>query len=110
MRNNPRRCAWCGKEMADNPSGRKRKYCDQSCRQRAYEQRKLLEGTAIPADSLILSAEKAEMLHDQLFELRCAAEDISTAVAEGEDRSGVQTLTEELVTLAREIETFRGEH
>lgn len=33
-------CSWCGQEMTVSSRGRPRKYCKQSCKQRAYESRK----------------------------------------------------------------------
>lgn len=95
--------------MAPNPSGRHRKYCSQSCRQRAYEQRNQLKGTSIPTDAVIYTAESATQLHDDLFELRCAAEDIRTAAKDGEDHDTLLALSEELLQLARRVEKIRGQ-
>ncbi|KAB1503616.1 hypothetical protein F7230_00305 [Corynebacterium sp. 320] len=93
--------------MQPNPKGRHRKYCGQSCRQRAYEQRARLKNTGIEEDSIILRPSAVNALHDQLFELRCAAEDIVTAVSEGEDPQAMEELTNELLDLARKVERFR---
>ena len=38
-RSRPQPCRWCGREVADAGMGRRRQYCRQSCRQRAYEHR-----------------------------------------------------------------------
>ncbi|WP_265795251.1 hypothetical protein [Gordonia zhenghanii] len=103
----PYACAWCGRQMVDSESGRRRKYCKRSCRQRAYEQRTLVAGTAIPGDALILSAEEAESLGDRLFELRCAAQDIRTAIGENADHSSLGSMADELVRLAEESERLR---
>lgn len=93
--------------MVDSERGRRRKYCKRSCRQRAYEQRTLTEGTAIPADALILSPDEVSALADRMFALRCAAEDLDIALAEGEDRSGLAELSADLVRLAKEAERLR---
>mgnify|MGYP000120794922 CR=1 FL=1 len=45
--------------MIDSDLGRRRKYCKRSCRQRAYEQRALTQGTSIPHDAVILTAAEA---------------------------------------------------
>lgn len=87
--------------------GRRRRYCRQSCRQRAYEHRKGLEGTGIPEDSVVLSAQEAADLADRWFAARCAAEDVATAVAEDADRADLLRLTDELVTLTKEAERLR---
>lgn len=103
----PESCVWCGREVAAGGIGRRRRYCRQSCRQRAYEQRNAVKGTSIPADALVLTADEASALSDRLFELRCAAEDVATAVAEGADGGELATLSDRLVTMARDAERFR---
>lgn len=88
--------------------GRRRRYCSQSCRQRAYEQRQALKGTDIPEDSVILPRSTAEELTDRLFEVRCAAEDVHAAVADGETGESVLELCREVIRLARDAESIRG--
>lgn len=105
----PARCQWCKRDLAESGTGRPRKFCSPSCKQRAYEQRKKLAGTDIPADAVIYSADTATQLLDGLFELRCAAEDVHTAVEEGEDSASILELTAEFVDLARRIEKLRGQ-
>ncbi|WP_197282733.1 hypothetical protein [Gordonia sp. HS-NH1] len=106
-RRRPYACAWCGRAMVDSELGRRRKYCKRSCRQRAYEQRTLLEGTSIPDDAVILSAAEAADFGDRMFALRCAAEDLGTAVAERADHHVLAGLTDTLLDLAREAEKLR---
>lgn len=55
-----------------------------------------------------MSASAAEKFHDDLFELRCAAEDLCTAAKEGESAEVVEELASELENLARRIEQLRG--
>lgn len=100
-------CLWCGREIADTEIGRRRRYCRQSCRQRAYEHRKGLEGTGIPEDAVVLSAQEAADLADRWFAARCAAEDVATAVTEGADPSELAELTANLVALAKDAERLR---
>jgi hypothetical protein len=107
---NPDRCAWCGREIQQTGAGRRRRYCNHSCRQRAYEQRRQLTGTGLPEDSVILSRAAADELTDTLFELRCAAEDVRTAVTEDAatvDAAEVAELCAELVEMARSAERIR---
>ncbi|GAB2647519.1 hypothetical protein GCM10027068_28720 [Prescottella soli] len=98
---------WCGREVAAVGIGRRRRYCRQSCRQRAYEQRSAVKGTSIPADAVVLTAEEASALSDRMFELRCAAEDVATAIAEDADRAELTPLAERLVAMARDAERYR---
>ncbi|WP_137872457.1 hypothetical protein [Rhodococcus sp. Q] len=100
-------CVWCGREVADAGVGRRRRYCKQSCRQRAYEQRSAVKGTTIAADSTILTAVEAEAAMDRMFEVRCAAEDVATAAGEGADPAELAQLCATLVRLARDAERLR---
>lgn len=106
-RGRPYACAWCGRAMVDSDLGRRRKYCKRSCRQRAYEQRALTEGTSIPADAVILSAAEASAFADRMFELRCAVEDLATAVSEDADRATLGSMARDLLDLAQEVERLR---
>lgn len=100
-------CTWCGKELVNTGRGRPRKYCSRSCKQRAYEQRHNVAGTSIPAEAVIIHPDRVAALRDSLFELRCAAEDVATASAEGADPEEMRVLCTELVALARTIEKLR---
>ncbi|WP_448850722.1 hypothetical protein [Corynebacterium sp. 335C] len=96
-------CDWCGREFEDSPRGRRRKYCSQSCRQRAYEARRGIRRPVAPPDGG-LSEEQAQRLADGLFEVRCGAEDVRTAVLEGADAEQVAAMCAELVQVARRLE------
>lgn len=103
----PVACVWCGRDVASAGIGRRRRYCRQSCRQRAYEQRQAVKGTSIPADALVLSPDEASALSDRMFELRCAAEDVATAIAEEAGHAELGVLADRLVSMARDAERFR---
>ncbi|ATL67735.1 hypothetical protein IU500_32360 [Nocardia terpenica] len=100
-------CLWCGRQVDESELGRRRRYCRQSCRQRAYEHRKGLEGTGIPEDAVVLSAAEAADLADRWFAARCAAEDVATAVAEGAGAVELSELTATLVKLTKDAERLR---
>lgn len=104
-RTRPQPCRWCGREVADAGLGRRRQYCRQSCRQRAYEQRTLVKGTAVPADAVVLSVDEAAELSDRLYQVRCAAEDVATAVDEGTPVAELRQLCGELM---RSVEAADG--
>jgi len=87
--------------------GRRRQYCRQSCRQRAYEQRALVKGTAVPADAVVLSVEEAAELSDRVYQVRCAAEDVATAVEEGAPAAELKKLCNELMRAARAADGWR---
>ena len=87
--------------------GRRRQYCRQSCRQRAYEQRALVKGSAVPEDAVLLTADEAAELSDRVYQVRCAAEDVATAVEEGAPVAEVRQLCEELLRAARAADGWR---
>ena len=97
------KCQYCGKEVHRTPGrGRPRKYCSDSCKQRAYEQRHPVS-TGQRAGRII----EGDSLRDKLFELRCAAEDIATATREGAEADEIQSLCNELVTMAKKLERLQ---
>ena len=87
--------------------GRRRQYCRQSCRQRAYEQRALVKGTTVPSDAVVLSADEASELSDRVSQVRCAAEDVATAVDEGADGAELRELCDALISAARAADGWR---
>lgn len=109
-RNRPQPCRWCGRDVADVGMGRRRQYCRQSCRQRAYEQRAMIsrgEVAALPTDAVVLSAEEAADLSDRVYQVRCAAEDVVTALDEGAAATELRELCDELLRAARAADGWR---
>lgn len=104
----PARCLWCGRELAGTTGvGRRRRYCAQACRQRAYENRNALERGALPPDAVVLTAQERDDLADRLYQVRCAAEDVATALAESAARGELEPLVSELLAAARSAERIR---
>ncbi|HWF28645.1 MAG TPA: hypothetical protein VG327_09760 [Mycobacterium sp.] len=106
----PQPCRWCGRDVTDVAMGRRRQYCRQSCRQRAYEQRASLnrgEATALPADAVVLSADEAADLSDRVYQVRCAAEDVATALDEGAEATELRELCDVLIRAARAADGWR---
>jgi hypothetical protein len=90
--------------------GRRRQYCRQSCRQRAYEQRCSISrgaSTALPADAIVLSADDAADLSDRVYQVRCAAEDVATALDEGAAATELRDLCSVLIRAARAADGWR---
>jgi hypothetical protein len=104
-------CAWCGRrlpvEARDGKAGRRRRYCAQPCRQRAYERRSAVIRGGLPEDAVVLSATELADLQDRLFQLRCAAEDVVTAVDDGAAATELRGLALELADTARDLERLR---
>jgi hypothetical protein len=87
--------------------GRRRQYCRQSCRQRAYEQRAAVKGTALPANAVVLSPDEAAQLSDRVYQVRCAAEDVATAIDEGAKAAELRDLCDALMRAARAADGWR---
>lgn len=80
--------------------GRRKQYCSRSCRQRAYEKR---AGVGQGASRPVAQAETGR-IGDGLFEIRCLAEDLQQALADGADTATVSHITEELIVTTRSVE------
>ncbi|MCV7425501.1 hypothetical protein [Mycobacterium montefiorense] len=109
-RSHPQPCRWCGRDVTEVGMGRRRQYCRQSCRQRAYEQRASInrgETTALPADAVVLSADDASDLSDRVYQVRCAAEDVATALDEGAEATELRELCETLLRAAQAADGWR---
>ncbi|WP_245900992.1 hypothetical protein [Prauserella shujinwangii] len=101
-------CGWCGKRVEQNGTvGRRRRYCGQSCRQRAYERRIAVQRGGLPEDAVVLSGAELATLQDRLFQLRCAAEDVGTAAEDGADAEELRRLARELARTAQDLEQLR---
>ncbi len=90
------RCHWCGGELPDARLGRPRRYCGQACRQRAYEHRQLTTRVGLDPDAVVVSARDLQDLQDRLFQLRCAVEDVQTAIAEDAPRTELTQVSDNL--------------
>ncbi|SFI73203.1 hypothetical protein SAMN05421835_101604 [Amycolatopsis sacchari] len=104
----PLHCGWCGRRLEQTTAkGRRRRYCGQSCRQRAYERRTALQRSGLPEDAVVLSDAELAALQDRLFQLRCAAEDVATAADDGAAADELRRMALELASSARELERLR---
>jgi len=111
----PRHCGWCGVRLPDGDrtagkagkTGRPRRYCGQSCRQRAYERRSAVQRGGLPEDAVVLSATELTDLQDRLFQLRCAAEDVATAADDGATPDELKDLAERVAKNAIGVERLR---
>jgi len=61
----------------------------------------------VPEDAVVLSADEAAQLSDRVFQVRCAAEDVATAVDEGADGAELRELCDALVKAAKAADGWR---
>ncbi len=67
----------------------------------------MVKGTSVPADAVVLTADEAAELSDRVYQVRCAAEDVATAVDEGADRAELRHLCDALVKAAKAADGWR---
>ena len=67
----------------------------------------MVKGTAVPVDAVVLSPEEAAELSDRVYQVRCAAEDVATAVDEGAPAAELKELCNELMRAARAADGWR---
>jgi hypothetical protein len=61
---------------ASAKTGRPRRYCKRSCRQRDFEARERARAHGLDEADLIVTREALEQLRDQLYVVQCAVEDV----------------------------------
>ncbi|MDT5070555.1 MAG: hypothetical protein QOK02_6710 [Mycobacterium sp.] len=67
----------------------------------------MVKGTSLSPDSVVLTADEASELSDRVFEVRCAAEDLATAIDEGADGSELRDLCDALMRAAKAADGWR---
>ncbi len=58
-------------------------------------------------DSVVLTADEASELSDRVYQVRCAAEDVATAVEEGAEGPELRELCDALMRVAKAADGWR---
>ncbi|MDT5263522.1 MAG: hypothetical protein QOI90_148 [Mycobacterium sp.] len=66
-----------------------------------------MKGTSLSPDSVVLTADEASQLSDRVFEVRCAAEDLATAIDEGAKPAELRELCDALMSAAKAADGWR---
>lgn len=104
------RCRWCGEAFAIHPgSGRPRKYCKRSHRQRHYEAKRLADSRGLGPDELLIEASKIDDLRDRIFAFEAACEDAETDLQLDGSLVAHQAVVANLLAAARPILEIRIE-
>jgi hypothetical protein len=61
----------------------------------------------LPPDAVVLSADEAADLSDRVYQVRCAAEDVATALDEGAGVTELRELCDALVRAAEAADGWR---
>lgn len=67
----------------------------------------MVKGTSLSPDSVVLTADEAAQLSDRVYQVRCAAEDVATALSEGADGSELRQLCDTLMRAAKAADGWR---
>jgi hypothetical protein len=67
----------------------------------------MVKGTSLAPDAVVLTAEEAAELSDRVYQVRCAAEDVTTAVEEGADAVELKQLCDALMRAAVAADGWR---
>lgn len=66
-----------------------------------------MKGTSLAPDSVVLTAEEASQLSDRVYQVRCAAEDLATAVDEDARPDELRQLCDALMQAAKAADGWR---
>jgi hypothetical protein len=104
------RCRWCGRgfEVLTGP-GRPKQFCKASCRQQDYVARRRAGEVGLSESELIVARRQLDELHDRLYVLEAAIEDVDRDLAEADDPSSVREALDWLLDAARPVVEQRFE-
>lgn len=100
-------CAWCRRPLLGVPTaGRPRLYCAQPCRQRAYEARRKASSVGVGAGQVVVRKSELDRLHDRLYELEAALEDVEMDLADGRTQATLSNALDHLFEVASRLRHF----
>ena len=98
------RCGWCHRPIAAKPGpGRKRRFCCRSHRQRAYEARLRSDSLGVPAGQVVVAEADLARLHDRLYRLEAALEDVDADLARNAGPKAYREAFEHLCDPVRDL-------
>lgn len=75
-------CRWCRRALpARTGPGRPREFCSQRCRQWDWVARQRASELQLSDDELVIARAELDVLHDELYVLACAVEDVERDLA-----------------------------
>ena len=105
-----KRCRWCGAAFVVSPSsGRPRKYCKRSHRQRHYEAKQMADRRGLAKGELLVDAARMDELRDTIFAFEAACEDVETDLDIDESPDALRAAVSDLLAAARPLIQFRVE-
>jgi hypothetical protein len=84
-------------------AGRPRRFCSPSHRQRAYEARRRAESFRIPSGQVIVSEEDLQKVHDRLYLLESAIEDVDADLTDDPGPEAYRAAFDHLYESAKDL-------
>jgi hypothetical protein len=98
------RCRWCGRRFERAPGpGRPREFCKASCRQQDYVARRRATEVGLSDAELVVARSELDDLHDRLYELEAAIEDVERDLATDSGPGATAEALEWLLAAARPV-------
>ena len=101
------RCRWCRRVLPVQKMGRPRVFCSQSCRQWDWVGRQRARELQLNEDELIVTKAALDQLHDELFVLACAVDDVDRDLASAGKAPGTSEVKEMLSWLLEAARPIR---
>jgi endogenous inhibitor of DNA gyrase (YacG/DUF329 family) len=93
------RCRWCRRVLPTQKMGRPRAFCSQACRQWDWVGRQRARELQVNENELIVAKAALDELHDELYVLACAVEDVERDLAGAGDKRAAKELDQMLAWL-----------
>ncbi|MHB1582323.1 MAG: hypothetical protein ACYCU7_10645 [Acidimicrobiales bacterium] len=101
------RCRYCRRPIPRTSTvGRPRSYCKRSHRQRAYEARRRAGSLQIPDGQVLVSQAQLDRLHDRLYTLESALDDVDGDLAGRPRENDYRSALRHLAAAAADLRGF----
>ena len=101
------RCRWCRRVLPVQKMGRPRQFCSQSCRQWDWVGRQRARELQLNENELIITKAELDRLHDELFVLACAVDDVDRDLVSAGKAPGAREVKEMLTWLLEAARPIR---
>jgi hypothetical protein len=101
------RCRWCRRVLAQQRLGRPRVFCSQACRQWDWVGRQRARELQLGENELIVARSELDALHDDLFVLACAVDDVERDLAAAGAKPALKELQDLLAWLLEAARPIR---
>ena len=98
------RCRWCRRRLPERRGpGRPREFCGGSCRQQDYLRRQRAADAGLAEHELVVTRGELDELHDRLYVLEAAVEDVERDLADASTTQDFQEALAWLLDAARPL-------